>query len=136
MRGRKPAAVVTASARRLEKVPPAPRWMSKHAKAEWKRVIPLMIERRILTDADLGSVESYCIATGQVAEMEDLIRREGAVVATDRGPKKHPALQVQKDAMTQARLLAAELGLTPVSRSRAAMRDDTDDDEDLAVLGL
>jgi P27 family predicted phage terminase small subunit len=43
--------------------------------------------------------------------------------------KRNPAVGIQSDAMTRARLLAAELGLTPVSRSRPAIRDDADDDD-------
>lgn len=31
--------------------------------------------------------------------------------------------------MTQARLLAGELGLTPVARSRAAVREDAENDD-------
>ena len=44
------------------------------------------------------------------------------------GIKRNPAVGIQSDAMTRARLLAAELGLTPVSRSRPSIRDDGDDD--------
>ena len=51
------------------------------------------------------------------------------------GNRKHPAVAIENDASTQARLLAAELGLTPVSRSRPAMRDDQPDD-DADDLGL
>jgi P27 family predicted phage terminase small subunit len=91
---------------------PAPGWFSKHAKAEWRRVMPILIERRILTDADLGSFENYCIATGQVRQMQALIASEGSVVTTERGLRAHPAVRIQADAMTRARLLAAELGLS------------------------
>jgi P27 family predicted phage terminase small subunit len=133
MRGCKPdirpdqAAVSTAM--------PAPGWLSKHAKTEWRRVMPILIERRILTDADLGSFENYCIATGQVREMQGIIDKQGPIVETERGLRAHPAVRMQADAMTRARLLAAELGLTPVSRSRPAIREDGngDDSSDLGV---
>src|ERR1700688_1612601 len=95
-----------------------PGWLSKDAQAEWQRVMPILIERRTLTDADLASFENYCVAVGQVREMQRLIKRAGHVVETDRGPRAHPAVKIQSDAMTRARLLANELGLTPVSRSR------------------
>jgi P27 family predicted phage terminase small subunit len=83
--------------------------------------MPQLVERRILTDADLGSVENYCAAIAQVREMQAVLDREGHIVQTDKGPRKHPAVAVQSDAMTRARLLAAELGLTPVSRSRPSV---------------
>jgi P27 family predicted phage terminase small subunit len=131
MRGRKPELAADRNA--LASVISAPGWLSKHAKAEWQRVMPDLTKRRILTSADLGGLESYCIAIGQVRETERLISKEGHVVETARGPRAHPAVRIQSDAMTRARLLAAELGLTPVSRSRPAIRDDENDD-DLSFL--
>jgi len=135
MRGRKPELATDRNA--LDTIIGAPGWLSKHAKAEWRRVMPDLTKRRILTSADLGSLESYCIATGQVRDMERLISKESHVVDTDRGPRAHPAVRIQSDAMTRARLLAAELGLTPVSRSRPSIRDDGGaDDEHSSDLGI
>jgi P27 family predicted phage terminase small subunit len=88
-----------------------------------------------LTDADMGSVEAYCTATGLVREMQRTIAREGAIIDTERGPRKHPAIAVQSDAMNRARLLAAELGLTPVSRSRPSVRDD-ESEQDVSPLDI
>lgn len=126
MRGRKPELATDRNA--IQSVTNPPSWLSKHAKAEWRRVMPDLTKRRILTDADLGSLESYCIASGQVREMETVLQNEGHVVATDKGPRKHPAVAIQSDAMTRARLLAAELGLTPVSRSRPSIREENEND--------
>lgn len=107
---------------------PAPGWLSDDAADEWDRVMPILTERRILTDADLGSLENYCVATGTVREMEAHIQDHGHVLDVEGTMKRNPAVGIQSDAMTRARLLAAELGLTPVSRSRPAIRDDDDDD--------
>lgn len=134
MRGRKPELAGDPGA--VDAITPPPAWLSKHAKAEWRRVMPELIKRRILTLADFGSLESYCIASGQVRDMERLISKEGHVVQTERGPRAHPAVRIQSDAMTRARLLAAELGLTPVSRSRPSIRDDGGDDEHSSDLGI
>ena len=104
-----------------------PSWLSKHAKAEWRRVMPDLTARRILTAADLGSVESYCIASSRIRELELLLR-----AGID--PK---LFRMQDQAMKTARQLAAELGLTPVSRSRPSIRDDGGDDgDDLSPLAL
>lgn len=116
----------------------APRWLSKDAKAEWRRVMPILSERRILTEADLGGLENYCVAIGQVREMERELQKHGHVVEMWKadaegamrciGLRRNPAVGIQADAMTRARLLATELGLTPVSRSRPTIRDDGDAD--------
>jgi P27 family predicted phage terminase small subunit len=128
MRGCKPAQIQSDQDAIADKKP-APGWLSKEAKAEWSRVMPILIERRILTDADLASFENYCVAIGQVRQMEKAIKQSGHVVETARGPRAHPAVKIQADAMNRARLLAAELGLTPVSRSRPSVRDDEEDDD-------
>jgi len=107
---------------------PAPDWFGADAVAEWERVMPILEERRILTDADLGSLENYCVCVGQVRECERLLQQHGSVFEDDGKLIRNPAVGVQSDAMTRARLLAAELGLTPVSRSRPAIREDDTDD--------
>jgi len=117
---------------------PPPEWLSDDAKTEWRRIVPILGRRKILTEADLGSVENYCMAIGTVREMEREIQRLGAVqkvYAIDKDGEsrlvrmaKNPAVAIQSDAMTRARLLAAELGCTPVSRSRPSIEDDDDED--------
>ncbi len=134
MRGRRPLKTKS-DANAVQSVTVAPAWLSKDAKSEWQRVMPILVERRILTDADLASFENYCVAIGQVREMERLIKRAGHVVETDRGPRAHPAVKIQSDAMTRARLLASELGLTPVSRSRPTACENPNDD-DSSALGV
>lgn len=127
MRGTKPMLVVDNGA--VLKDIKAPTWMSKDAKAEWRRVFPILRKRRILTTADLGSLENYCLALGTVREMERTLQTEGHVFAGESGPKRHPAVAIQSDAMTRALRLASELGLTPVSRSRPAVRKEDDNDD-------
>ena len=136
MRGVKPHIKIERDA--LEDMP-APDWLSEDAKREWGRIVPILAQRRILTEADLGSVEHYCMATGLAREMEREIQRLGAVqkvYALDKDGEsrlvrvaKNPAVSIQSDAMTRARLLAAEIGCTPVSRSRPTIEDSDDGDE-------
>lgn len=67
MRGRKPKNIAPDRASVTNSTPPnAPTWLSKEARAEWRRIMPQLVERRILTEADMGSVENYCVAIGQV----------------------------------------------------------------------
>ncbi|MEQ1405640.1 phage terminase small subunit P27 family [Neorhizobium sp. Rsf11] len=121
MRGTKPQLVVDNGA--MRKAPPPPAWLSAEAKKEWRRVIPILLERRILTTGDLGSLENYCIAMGRVREFEaDMQTITEAEI-------KVKVFRAQDKSMASARLLAAELGLTPVSRSRPAIREDEDDGE-------
>lgn len=136
MRGRKPGSIVTGS-HPVDKLPAPPNWLSKDAKAEWKRIAPILIsDRKTLTLADLASFASYCCAVGEVAEASRIIAAEGMTFTGQSGPKKHPAVSIRTNAMTQARLLAAELGLTPVSRSRPSVREDNENKDDASALGV
>ena len=100
----------------------APSWLAKDARKEWDRVMPVLADRRILTDADLGGLENYCICIGRVRETERQIQNE------TEAEMQLKLIRVQDKAMASARQLAAELGLTPVSRSRPAIREDADSD--------
>ena len=112
----------------LIKAPPVPKYLAPHAKAEWRRIMPQLIGRRIITKADLAGVENYCIAKGYVHQIEEQRTAAGSVI--------DPGLfRVQNQAAQTARQLAAEYGLTPTSRARigAGTSDDDDDDNPLAV---
>lgn len=134
MRGRKPHLEIVRGA--IEDLP-APDFMTEDAKAEWNRIVPILGRRKILTEADLGGLENYCMAIGLVREMEREIQKLGAIQKVYKVDKdgnsllvscrKNPAISIQSDAMTRARLLGAELGATPVSRSRPEVDDDDDD---------
>lgn len=112
----------------LTKTPPAPKRFNDHARAEWKRIMPQLIARRIITKADLAGVENYCLAIGAANQIADNM---ATMVLPD---LKLGGLQIRY--MQTAQRLAAEYGLTPTSRARvgAAGPDDDDDDNPLAVV--
>lgn len=135
MRGRKPE--LRAIEGGLAKAPKAPAWLPSEAKDEWKRVLPSLIKRRILTDTDMASVEAYCLAVGTIRRCQATIAREGDTVETNAGTKRHPAFQTLGQMMTEMRRLAAELGLTPASRGKAAKMPDGEEGYDAyADLGI
>ncbi|MER9763709.1 P27 family phage terminase small subunit [Mesorhizobium sp. M0138] len=105
----------------LTKAPPPPRYFSAFAKAEWARVIPRLIDDRIITKADLGGVEDFCLARGLVREID-------AIMRDDSGAIDLKLVRAQDKAMQTARQLAAEYGLSPTSRARVGGREDDDDD--------
>ncbi|MBF0375412.1 MAG: phage terminase small subunit P27 family [Alphaproteobacteria bacterium] len=113
MKGRKPKLKVIEGGAEPGRCPGPPTWLSIHAKREWKRCAPELHRRHLLIAEALATLESYCTAAGQVREFEEMMSAEGRMVTTDDGPKPHPAFKMQQAAMREARLLAAELALTP-----------------------
>lgn len=67
-RGIKPA--LSADDDALSKAPPVPSWLSVQAKAEWKRIMPQLIARQIITRADLAGVENYVTCIGIIRQIE------------------------------------------------------------------
>lgn len=133
MRGRKPE--LKAIEGGLARLPPAPVWLPAEGKAEWRRVVPGLRERRTLTRTDIPMLESYCLAAGTVRRMQAQISAEGDFTTGPRGDRRrHPAYQTMFQALTESRRLAAELGLTPASRNKAPVAEGGADD--LADLDL
>lgn len=121
MRGRKPSAIAAGSSPVVD-IPRPPAWMSRDAKAEWRRIMPSLVDRRILTEPDMGLLESYCVSIGRVREIERQIQADGTI-----DPK---LFRMQDKATETARRIGDLYGLTPASRSRPAVRDDAQSDED------
>lgn len=110
----------------LTKAPAAPSYLSAQAKAEWRRIMPQLIARRIITRADLAGVEAYCSAAGAARQIAEIIN---AMPVPD---LKLGGLQIRY--MQTARQLASEYGLTPTSRARIGSAGPEDDDDNpLAV---
>ena len=119
LRGVKPA--LSPDSEALTKAPPAPKRLGDHARAEWKRIMPQLIARRIITKADLGGVENYCMAVGAANQIADHM-------ATMPLPDlKLGGLQIRY--IQTAQRLAADYGLSPTSRVRVGAAG-PDDDED------
>ncbi|KIN60645.1 Phage terminase, small subunit [Sulfitobacter noctilucae] len=105
-----------------------PKYLAPHAKAEWKRIMPQLISRQIITRADLAGVENYCAMIGTIRQIEEERAAAGGAIDIK-------LFGVLNRATQTARQLAAEYGLTPTSRARigAANTDTDDDDNPLAV---
>jgi P27 family predicted phage terminase small subunit len=125
MRGAKPE--LKAIDGGLSQVPPVPEWFPEEAADEWRRIMPGLTNRRTLSSEDMGQVENYCLAIAQVRQCQKVLAAEPMFVQSETSaPRPHPAFRTMHSAMTIARQLAAELGLTPVSRHRAGRQGDDD----------
>jgi len=125
-RGIKPT--LTPDSDALAKVPKVPPYLSKEAQAEWRRIMPQLIARRIITAADLAGVENYCTQIGIIRQIETERKANGGTIDVK-------LFGVLNRAAQTARQLAAEYGLTPTSRARigAVEGDDDDDDNPLSL---
>ena len=119
MKGRKPKLVSIAGGKVGGRIPAPPGGLCQHGQAEWKRVAPILHRRALLGDDVLATLEAYCRAIGLGRTYTAMMDAEGHILQTDKGPQSHPAFKMLMGAMREARLLAAELHLTPQRRGRA-----------------
>src|SRR6266446_1023997 len=129
MKGRK--ANITALSGALDKAPPAPSWLPKFGKTEWARVVPALVKSRSLAIHELSTVESYCIAVARIRETEAFLQKNGLTYVSPTGEsKRRPETTIHKESIEAARRLAAEIGITPASRSKnKGGAVDNEDDE-------
>lgn len=99
-----------------------PAYLTKGAKAEWKRVVGLLDQAKLLVEADRTALALYCTAVDRAQQAEKEIEATGMTVVnpTTGALHAHPLLTVAKEARAQALRYGCEFGLTPASRSKIA----------------
>jgi P27 family predicted phage terminase small subunit len=104
-----------------------PEHLSVEAKREWRKVLPLLLERGSLTQADASVVSLYCECFARWLEAKRDVEQHGLVVTVTtldkRGEqvqnrKQNPALRIAQDCERSLRTYLRELGLTPAARER------------------
>lgn len=98
----------------LQKTPP--NFLDKVAKAEYKRIYPLLEELPIAS-LDLALVVMYCQTYSNYIEASKQLVRE-KVVETERGSKLSPYYTIQRDSITAMNQIAPKLGLSLDSRMK------------------
>lgn len=99
--------------------PEPPAHLSDEAQEEWKRLMPLLIELKLMSPLDRAAFAAYCQAWGRHVEAERQIERDGAVAEASNGCLMvHPWVTISKQAVDQMSRFMAEFGLTPSARGR------------------
>lgn len=100
-------------------LPPAPSHLSKHAKAEWRRVGRELLRMGLVSTIDRALLTSYCSAWGRLIDAEEKLAQFGSVIKTPGGMLvQSPYLQIVNKAIEQLAKLAPEFGMSPSSRTR------------------
>jgi P27 family predicted phage terminase small subunit len=109
-------------------VPSCPKWMSAAAKAEWRRLVPLLRDAGLLTRLDRGVLASYCTAWARLEEAERHIAEDGAVIRTPNGYEQKSAWAgIASESAKLVERFGAHLGLSPASRARVPAQEPSRD---------
>ncbi len=102
--------------------PPCPQWLNKEAKKEWRRVVPELARLGVLTIVDRAAVAGYCQAWARWREAEETLSKFGSVFKTPSGyVQQLPHVAIAHRSLLVMKAFAAELGLTPASRTRISV---------------
>lgn len=107
---------------------PAPAFLSKDAREEWKRLAPQLHNLGLLTNLDRAAFAAYCQTWGRWAAAERQLVRDGrkrgavaggTLIKTISGNLiQNPVVGIANAAKTQMVKYAAEFGFTPSARTR------------------
>ncbi len=107
------------------KVPSAPAWLSKEARAEWKRQAKCLKAMRVVTEADRAALACWCEAWAEFVVLAQAIQEKvkpvsegglgllGYTAAIAEG-----LLNAKTSATKRLLALAAQFGFTPSARTR------------------
>lgn len=103
-----------------------PNWLSKTAKAEWKRILPQLLKIDIVSNLDLSNIAGYCQAYSNYRQATEAINASNLVIQAideDSGYsyiKANPWVKIQTDSAAEMRRFADLCGMTISSRLKAA----------------
>lgn len=125
--------------------PNPPTWLSREAKAEWRRVVPGLTRLDLVKPEDRATLASYCQIWARLVAAYKDIEKNGSTVRNESTRKdgttsvwwtKNPAVAVAEQAETRLRQYANDFGLTPAGERNVSKRDDDrDPDEQNPFVG-
>jgi P27 family predicted phage terminase small subunit len=117
-------------------LPDCPTHLMKDAKAEWRRMVPILQGMGLLSTLDMAALAAYCQAYGRWQQAEREMKRltkkgtTGLLIKTMQGNYiQNPLLGIVSRNIQIMRQFITEFGLSPSSRSRIQV-DQTGGEED------
>ncbi len=96
-----------------------PKHLSTVARKEWRRVVPILVESQLLTEADITALGAYCESFAMWVEAQAKIREHGLLVMTpNKIPIQSPYVSIANKSLANMCKFLSEFGLTPASRTR------------------
>ncbi|MCZ2837150.1 phage terminase small subunit P27 family [Modestobacter sp. VKM Ac-2985] len=93
--------------------PKPPTWLSREAKAEWRRVVPGLQRLDLLKEEDRAVLSAYCETWSTFVEATRVVQREGLTIDAKQGTLPHPAVGIARNAGRELRAFANQFGLSP-----------------------
>ncbi len=108
-----------------------PSWLNDDAKGLWRDLAPRLLKLGVLCAIDRAAFEALCTMYGRMKSIERELAISNSLVSDGRkGLKKNPLESSYRSSCELFRKLAADFGITPLSRTRISITTDTTDELD------
>jgi P27 family predicted phage terminase small subunit len=102
-----------------DRTPKCPDYLDARAKAEWRRLVPILRRMRVLTEADYLTLGNLCTSVSTLVKAQAKLNESGILYRAPSGyVMQSPLLPVVNSCIDTISRLAREFGLTPAARSR------------------
>jgi P27 family predicted phage terminase small subunit len=92
----------------------------KRAQAEWRRLVPLLRDCGLISQAERAALISLCLEWSTYLAARWQLRRRGVTTVVDGVARKSPHLAIAAGALDHCHRMWTELGLTPSGRAKVA----------------
>jgi P27 family predicted phage terminase small subunit len=110
--------------------PDMPSWLPPVAKRRWRELVPELDRAGLLSRLDQSVLVVHVLAWARFRQASEAVAELGVVIPGTKGPRKHPALQVVREAEATLIRSGRELGLSPAARQGLDVAIVDDDDAD------
>jgi len=92
----------------------------ERAKKHWKRLAPMLLRMKCLTEADAIALANLCLDMSTLEQAQEKLQKTGLLVKTDKTGAVHqnPLLRLIAETSTRVSRGLREFGMTPSSRAR------------------
>ncbi len=118
--------------------------LSSSARAEWKRVAPILHKLGLLTDIDRTALAGYCESFAMWKECQKILQKEGYTVTVHQKNRKgeevgtyfqkRPEVEIADRALSKIRDFCNDFGMTPSSRGKMTLPGEDEDNSVVAML--
>lgn len=110
-----------------------PEWMTSEQKIEWHYLLA-HAPAGVLGALDKGVLTGYVVASVIHRHACAQYQKIGVLIKTPNGPIANPCINVITKQAALMKMLAAEMGFTPSSRSKILVNDDDHEKDDLEKI--
>ena len=105
--------------------PRMPKHLDERAQKEWRRLVPMLEQMRVLTEADGIALANLCVDYSILQQAQESLSKTGLLSKTTKTGMIHQSPLLNIISVTTDRVTRGlrEFGLTPASRSRIQASD-------------